>query len=91
MFLAPVLFFSILGGRGDIPAWSYLASFAAATGGAVTYFHVAAKSAWALAVFGGMHKYTALLIICVAVLAMGNAAFALGMATARLRARATRA
>ncbi|MCB1478362.1 MAG: hypothetical protein KDJ62_05725 [Rhodobiaceae bacterium] len=89
MFLAPVLFFSILGGQRNIPAWSYLTSFAAAIGGAVTYFYVEAKADWAVALFGGAHKYTALLFICIAVLAIGNSAFALGIVTARKRAVAS--
>ncbi|MFN0263029.1 sodium:solute symporter family transporter [Tepidamorphus sp. 3E244] len=86
MFLAPVVFFSVLGGRRDIPVWSYLTAFFPAIGGAAMYFYVEAKAAWAVALFGGVHKYTALLAICIAVLVIGNAAFAIGMTTARRRA-----
>lgn len=80
MFLAPVLFFSILGRVRGVPVWSYVAAFVASLGGAVLYFQVEGKAVWALALFGGAHKYTALLWICIAVLIVGNAAFAAGWA-----------
>ncbi len=83
MFLAPVLFFNVLGRVRAVPVWSYLTAFAAAMGGAVLYFFVEAKAGWALSLTGGVHKYTALLWICVAVLAVGNAAFACGLALRR--------
>jgi Na+/proline symporter len=79
MFLAPVLVFQILGGARSVPTWSYLTAFAAAASGAALYFFVEAKAAWALAVFGDAHKYTALLWICIAVLIAGHAAFGLGI------------
>jgi len=88
MFLAPVLFFNILGGARAVPVWSYLGAFAAAIGGAALYFFVEAKAGWALAFTGGVHKYTALLWICIAVLFVGNAAFALGLALRRRAAAA---
>ncbi len=77
MFLAPVLIFNILSGVRGIPVWAYLVAFVSAVGGAVLYFFVEAKAAPALALFGDVHKYTALLWICVAVLTAGNAAFAM--------------
>jgi hypothetical protein len=88
MFLAPVLFFNILGGARGVPVWPYVTAFVAAFGGAVTYFFVEAKAEWALALFGNVHKYTALLWICVTVLVVGNAAFALGLALRRRLAAA---
>jgi len=75
----PVLFFSVLGEARNIPVWSYVTGFIAAVGGAALYFFVAGRAEWALSFFGGAHKYTALLFICVAVLLVGNAAFAIGM------------
>jgi Na+/proline symporter len=85
MFLAPVLFFNILGKAQNVPVGSYLTAFAASVLGAVLYFFIEAKAAWALALFPGAHKYTALFWICVVVLVVGNAAFAIGLA---LRSRA---
>jgi len=79
LFLVPVLFFSVLGEARCIPVWSYVTGFIAAVGGAALYFFVEGKAEWALSLFGGAHKYTALLFICVAVLLVGNAAFAIGM------------
>lgn len=79
MFLAPVLFFNILGGVRGIPTAAYLTSFAAASGGAILYFFVEAKAAWAMAAVGDVHKYTVLLGLCLLILIIGNAAFALGM------------
>lgn len=86
LFLVPVLFFVILGNARNVPTWSYLTGFAAAVGGAGLYFFVEGKAAWAISLFGGAHKYTALLWICITVLVVGNAAFAIGLA---LRARAS--
>jgi len=44
MFLAPVLFFSILGKARHVPTWSYVAAFAASLSGAVLYFFVEGKA-----------------------------------------------
>ena len=79
LFLVPVLFFSVLGEARNIPVWSYVTGFIAAVGGAALYFFVEGRAEWALSFFGGAHKYTALLFICVAVLLVGNAAFTIGM------------
>ena len=83
MFLAPVLFFNILGGARAVPVWSYVAGFLAAMGGAMLYFFVESKAGWALELTGGVHKYTALLWICISVLVIGNAAFGIGLAMRR--------
>ncbi|SEM37815.1 Na+/proline symporter [Roseovarius tolerans] len=71
MFLSPVLVVGLVMGR-QIALWSYLVAFGAAMAGAVTYF---ARSAdWAVALLPEGHKYEQLLVICVAVLAVGFAA-----------------
>ncbi|WP_297767840.1 sodium:proline symporter [uncultured Roseovarius sp.] len=71
MFLTPVLVVGLVMGR-QIALWSYLVAFGAAIAGAVTYF---ARSAdWAVALLPEGHKYEQLLVICVAVLAVGFAA-----------------
>ena len=79
MFLAPVLFFNILGKARSVPLWSYVVSFVASFGGAVLYFFIEGKAVWAMALVGGAHKYTALLWICIAVMIVGNVAFAVGL------------
>ena len=80
MYLAPVVFFSIWG-RQDVPVWSYLIAFAVALGGAGLYF---AEDAGYVAIMeplvGLSHKYSKLLAICGAVMALGCAAFAIGIA-----------
>ncbi len=75
MYLAPVIFFSLWGGRTDIPAWSYLASFLFAVGGAILYF---TESSTYSSLLGDYHKYTKLLFISLAVLVGGCLAFWLG-------------
>ena len=92
MFLAPVILFSIIGGVRHIAVWSYVVAFLAAIGGAVLYFMISGKKALGLAALSAMgveHKYSALLIICIAVLVIGCAAFALGMARDRRAVNAT--
>ncbi|MCL6415934.1 sodium:proline symporter [Aestuariirhabdus sp. Z084] len=79
MYLLPVIFFSLLGGRRDIPLWSYLGSFVVAVGGAALYF---TESSGHSQLMGEAHKYTKLLIICVTVLVAGCVLFALGLMTA---------
>lgn len=75
MYLAPVIFFSLWGGRTDIPVWSYAASFMLAVGGAILYFlESSAHTAW----LGEAHKYTKLLWISVSVLGGGCLLFWLG-------------
>ncbi|WP_350333781.1 hypothetical protein [Coralliovum pocilloporae] len=79
MYLAPVIFFCIWGNR-EVALWAYLTSFAAALGGAALYFvEAGGASSLMTPLLGIEHKYTKLLVICVAVLAIGNLAFALGL------------
>lgn len=80
MFLAPVLFFNILGKARGVPLWSYVVSFLASFGGALLYLFIEAQAGWAVALLGGVQKYTALFWICVAAMAVGNASFAIGLA-----------
>ena len=75
MYLAPVVFFSVWGGRKDIPVWSYMASFVLAVSGALLYF---LESSGYTQILGDAHKYTKLLFISVTVLAVGCLAFWLG-------------
>lgn len=79
MFLAPVAFFSIWGGR-EVARWAFAVAFAAAIAGAVLYM---VEAGGYLAVIepltGVAHKYAKLLVICIAVLAIGCGAFALGL------------
>ncbi len=85
MYLVPVILFSIWGADRPIPVWSYLISFFAATGAAVMYFLINGKKAvglQAMEMMGVEHKYTALLYLCVGVLVIGCAAFAIGARTA---------
>jgi Na+/proline symporter len=75
MYLVPVIFFSLWGGRRDIPVWSYLGSFALAIVGALLYFlESASHTAW----LGDVHKYTKLLWICVVVMIGGCLLFWVG-------------
>jgi Na+/proline symporter len=75
MYLVPVIFFSLWGGRRDIPVWSYLGSFALAIVGALLYFLESANhTAW----LGDVHKYTKLLWICVVVMIGGCLLFWVG-------------
>ena len=75
MYLAPVIFFSLWGGRSDIPVWSYIASFILAVSGAVLYFlESSGYTLW----FGDTHKYTKLLIISATVLIGGCLLFWVG-------------
>lgn len=85
LYLAPVIFFSLWGGRRDIPVWSYVGSFVLALAGAVLYF---TESSAYSALLGDYHKYTKLLLISAAVPLLGCLLFWLG---ARLRATNARA
>jgi Na+/proline symporter len=77
LFLAPVIFFCIWGGM-RVPRWSYGAAFALALAGSGVYFLDSAGHLPVMAhLFGPLHDYTRLLIVNVAVLAGGCAAFAL--------------
>jgi Na+/proline symporter len=81
LYLAPVIFFSLWGKRQDIPVWSYLLSFVLALAAAVLYF---TESSGYSQLLGEAHKYTKLLWLTVAVLAMGCLGFWMG---GRRRAR----
>ncbi len=79
MFLTPVVFFSIMGGR-RVATWSYVASFLLAVAGSVVFFLEQAKYADIVGpLTGAIHIYTKLLIICVAVFIGGMLAFAVGV------------
>ena len=85
MFLAPVLFFCILG-RRRVARWSYaLAFFCAMTAGAVYMLEAGGQLTLLEPLFGVSHKYAKLLILCVGVLAAGCTAFALGMRSVALK------
>lgn len=83
--LAPVILFSILGGRAVAP-WALLASFAAAFAGAALYF---LESSGYTGVIGGLtgleHDYAKLLVISVAILVVGLSSFALASRPAPAR------
>lgn len=70
MFLTPVLVIGLVMGR-DVALWGYLIAFGAAAIGAVAYF----GRSWAIfvAILPEGHKYEQLLVICLAVLAVGFA------------------
>ena len=87
MFLAPVVFFSIWGGA-RVPVWSFAVAFAAAMAGAVLYFLEASGHASLIGAMTGFeHKYSKLLAICIAVLAIGCAAFWAGILQTAARRR----
>lgn len=86
MFLAPVLFFCILG-RRRVARWSYALAFCCAiTAGAVYMLEAGGQLTLLEPLFGVSHKYAKLLILCVGVLAAGCTAFALGMRSIALKA-----
>lgn len=79
MFLAPVVFFSISGGR-EVARWALAVAFAAAMGGAALYMMEAGGHVSMIEPLTGIaHKYSKLLLITVAVLVVGCGAFALGL------------
>ena len=78
MYLAPVIVMVIWGGA-RVARWSYLASFVAAMTAAGLYFLEAGGHIdWVGRLTGLEHKYSVLLFLCLAVLAIGFTAFALG-------------
>ena len=79
MFLTPVLIVGLVQGR-QIALWAYLASFAVAMAGALTYV---ARDGWGAAILPEAHKYSQLLSICVVVLVLGFACVLLGRGTRR--------
>ena len=85
MFLAPVIFFSIWGSARP-PLWSFLTAFVAAMAGAALYFLEAGGSLSLIEPLTGIaHKYSKLLLICIAVLVTGCGAFAAGILTGNKR------
>jgi Na+/proline symporter len=86
MFLAPVIFFSLWGGREDIPVWSFLVSFFASMTAAALYFTESSGYTNIVAPLTGYsQKYSILLILSAACLAIGVGAFVLGMLTSNTR------
>jgi Na+/proline symporter len=75
MYLAPVIFFSLWGGRDDIPVWSYICSFVMAVSAAALYF---TESSGYSAMLGESHKYTKLLFLSLGVLIGGCLVFWIG-------------
>ena len=83
MFLAPVLFFNILGNRRTAP-WAFAVAFVLALAGGVLYLLEAGGHVSLITpLFGVAHKYSKLLVICLGVLAGGVGAFALSMLFSR--------
>jgi hypothetical protein len=80
MYLAPVIFFSLWGGRDDIPVWSYICSFVMAVSAAALYF---TESSGYSAMLGELHKYTKLLFLSLGVLIGGCLVFWIGGKTAQ--------
>jgi len=86
MFLAPVAFFSLWGGRKDVPAWSYLLAFVTAIAGAGLYFLEAGNHLTLMNQLTGLeHKYSKLLVISASVMVLGCLYFAAGILLQRRR------
>ncbi|QIT56097.1 sodium:proline symporter [Aquisalimonas sp. 2447] len=78
LFLAPVIVFSILKGC-EVARWSLLVAFALAMAGSGLYFlEDSGYIDWIGFLTGLEHSYSKLLVVTVAILAGGMAAFALG-------------
>ncbi|KIN64720.1 Na+/proline symporter [Sulfitobacter noctilucicola] len=76
MFLTPVLVVGLVM-RREVALWGYMVAFAAAILGAFMYF--ARSWSWVAAMLPDGHKYEQLLVICIAVLAVGFAGVLAGM------------
>lgn len=86
MYLTPVIIFSVIMGRTDVPVWSYLVSFAGAVGAAALYFLETSGYTGLVGMLTGLeHKYAKLLVLCIAVLIIGFGAALIGIATSRRR------
>ena len=84
MYLTPVIVFSVLMGRRDIPSWSYIVSFLAAMLAAALYFLESSGHIGLVGALTGIeHKYSKLLVLCVFVLVSGFAAYGIGILTYR--------
>lgn len=89
MFLAPVIFFCVWGDKRP-PVWSLWVAFITAMAGALLYFFEAGGQFSLIEPITGLaHKYSKLLVICIAVLAIGCSAFWAGLLTTRPSASAT--
>ena len=79
MFLAPVVFFSILADR-RVALWSYVTAFTFAVTGSVIFFLEQGKYANVIEPITGITQlYTKLLLICALVMLGGIVAFFLGL------------
>ncbi|MGJ3260614.1 MAG: hypothetical protein ACFE0S_13525 [Rhodospirillales bacterium] len=88
MYLTPVIVFSVILGRRDIPVWSYMISFAAAIAAAAIYFLESSGYIGIVGLITGIeHKYSKLLVLCISTLAIGFGAFLVGMLLNRGRFR----
>lgn len=82
LFLLPVVFFSLWGGRTDVPVWSYVGTFVVAMLGAALYYvESSGHTQW----LGDAHKYTKLLYISLTVIVTGCSLYMLGILTHRRR------
>jgi hypothetical protein len=85
MFLAPFFLFSIWGSARP-PLWIFLVVFIPAMAGAVLYFFGADGTFFSIEpIMGVAHKYSKLLVTCVAILVTGCRAFWLGLITGKAR------
>jgi len=83
MFLAPVVIFSVWLDR-DVAPWAFGIAFAAAMAGAALYFLETGGYVDLVGPLAGIaHKYTKLLVISAAVLAIGCGAFWVGLGPRR--------
>lgn len=79
LFLTPVIAFCVLGAR-EVRPWCYFVTFVAAVGGAVLYFLETSGYVNLVGALTGIeHSYTKLLLITLAILAVGFATFALAL------------
>ena len=86
MFLAPVVFFSLWGGSERVPVWSYLTAFFTSFAAAAFYFLESSGYTSVIGALSGLtNKYSILLLLSAVTLAIGCAAFALGLAVNRSR------
>ena len=84
MYLTPVIVFSVLMGRRDIPSWSYIVSFLSAMLAAALYFLESSGHIGLVGALTGVeHKYSKLMVLCVFVLVSGFAAYGIGIMTNR--------
>jgi hypothetical protein len=87
MFLTPVILFCVIGGR-RVSLWAFHTAFVAAMAGAVLYYFEEGGNGFMTALLGIEHKYTKLLVICIAVLTIGCGAFAAALKPKQAQATA---